>query len=261
MNEDENPKARFGILKDCFSNIPAAALLKVIETMNILKKDAVENNDIIVEDKISSYFNVILQQLIAFYDCNVISVKTNNKENSHNSLLYIACTLIILMEKILRNEIKDDRPKPVSLDLQEIYNAQSELLKKYPEPAEKVVNKNASIDNLSKEIQGILNFADFPMDVIVHVEVAMQEGAFKYGAQNYRNEDQKIAISTYYNACIRHLFQFFYWGQNIDVESKAHHVVKAIAGILILIDTIINNCYKDDRPIPSKLTFVNKFVL
>lgn len=93
---------------------------------------------------------------------------------------------------------------------------------------------------------------------MIPVSIAMFEGALKYGKHNYRDSEHKILISTYIDAILRHVDQFFCFKEDIDEESGEHHVIKILACLFVLVDSIINNNEKDDRPIPSLKQFIKK---
>ena len=81
--------------------------------------------------------------------------------------------------------------------------------------------------------------------VMAEVGVAMMEGARKYGRHNYRSTD--IRASIYYDATRRHL-DAWWEGEDIDAESGIHHITKAIAGLTVLRDGMIQDKIDDDRP-------------
>jgi hypothetical protein len=82
--------------------------------------------------------------------------------------------------------------------------------------------------------------------VLFETALGMQEGGMKYGRHNYR--DEGVAASTYVDAAMRHLFQ--YWeGEDIDQESGIHHISKAISTLFVLRDAQLNGMCTDDRPI------------
>ncbi|KKN64878.1 hypothetical protein LCGC14_0487120 [marine sediment metagenome] len=81
--------------------------------------------------------------------------------------------------------------------------------------------------------------------VMAEVGIAMMEGARKYGRYNYR--DTVITASIYYDAVRRHI-DLWWEGEDIDPESGIHHITKAIAGLTVLRDGLIQNKVDDDRP-------------
>jgi len=93
-----------------------------------------------------------------------------------------------------------------------------------------------------------------PPAALAYFGVAMRYGAYEaprkdgshgYGPYNWR--DQPVEASTYVDAAIRHIMQF--WdGEDIDPGSKVPHLAAAIASLGILIDAIENETCKDDRP-------------
>ncbi len=98
-----------------------------------------------------------------------------------------------------------------------------------------------------KYAQGIRKFTMcvVPPCVLGEVGVAMTEGAYKYGAYNYRKT--KIDASTYYDSTQRHIMSWWE-GEDIDPDSGLHHITKAIASLVVLRDSMINNMILDDRP-------------
>lgn len=85
-----------------------------------------------------------------------------------------------------------------------------------------------------------------PSKPLLEVGLAMMEGGRKYGAHNYRSIG--VLMSTYYDAANRHLLAWWE-GEDIDPDSGVHHVVKAMASLFVLRDSMhMGNC-TDDRPI------------
>ena len=84
-----------------------------------------------------------------------------------------------------------------------------------------------------------------PPRVLKEVAWAMKEGADKYGAYNFRKAGVKF--HTYYSSTRRHMDDWFE-GEDIDSASGLNHVVKAIAGLCVLYDSILEENFIDDRP-------------
>ncbi len=86
-----------------------------------------------------------------------------------------------------------------------------------------------------------------PTQVKYELGLAMLEGALKYGRHNYRIAG--VRGSTYYDACGRHMDDWWE-GEDLDPKSgaKLHHIVKAMAGLAVLRDSIIAGNWTDDRP-------------
>jgi|GEM_PF-2706400 len=93
-----------------------------------------------------------------------------------------------------------------------------------------------------------------PPAALVHLGTAMRYGAHEspradgsvgYGPYNWR--DQPVEASVYVDAAFRHISE--YWdGQEVDRDSKVHHLAHAMATLAILLDAIENETCKDDRP-------------
>lgn len=90
-------------------------------------------------------------------------------------------------------------------------------------------------------------FSTVPARVMAEVGLAMLEGSCKYGRHNYR--DAGVRASVYYDAVLRHLAAWWE-GQDIDPDSGLPHIVKAMAGLAVLRDSMINGNWNDDRPPP-----------
>ena len=85
-----------------------------------------------------------------------------------------------------------------------------------------------------------------PIRVLWRVGLAMLEGAVKYGKFNYRAVG--VRASVYFDAAVgRHLFSWWE-GQDIDPDSGMHHIDKAIAGLMVLRDSMLQGNWTDDRP-------------
>lgn len=96
-----------------------------------------------------------------------------------------------------------------------------------------------------------------PPLAILHLGMAMQNGADKYGAFNWR--DAPVTASTYYNAIGRHLLAW-HAGEQIDKYSKCHPLAHVMANCAILLDAEAHACLKDDRP-KSAINAVFEFIL
>lgn len=88
-------------------------------------------------------------------------------------------------------------------------------------------------------------FSTLPAEVTAEVGLAMLEGALKYGRHNYRAVG--VRASVYYDAAMRHL-SAWWEGQDIDPASGIHHVSKAVAGLMVLRDSMTRGNWTDDRP-------------
>lgn len=98
-----------------------------------------------------------------------------------------------------------------------------------------------------KQRYGILKpSAEFtPPAAEVWLNVAMQEGAGKYGPFNWRVKP--IEAGTYISAAKRHLNAWFS-GEVYDPKTGNHHLGYAMACCAILIDAELNSCMIDNRP-------------
>lgn len=84
-----------------------------------------------------------------------------------------------------------------------------------------------------------------PAGVLMELGVAMLEGARKYGRHNYRVAG--IRASVYYDGTMRHMMDWWE-GADLDPDSGISHITKAIAGLVVLRDAMLNEMWTDDRP-------------
>lgn len=85
-----------------------------------------------------------------------------------------------------------------------------------------------------------------PLTVLAEVGVAMLEGALKYGRHNYRAAG--VRASVYFDACVNRHLGAWWEGEDLDGDSGLSHVTKAIAGLVVLRDSMIAGNWVDDRP-------------
>ena len=84
-----------------------------------------------------------------------------------------------------------------------------------------------------------------PAEVMLEVGLAMLEGARKYGRHNYRAVG--VRASVYYDAAMRHLMAWWE-GEDTDPDSGLSHLVKAMACLVVIRDSMVVNNWQDDRP-------------
>lgn len=92
-------------------------------------------------------------------------------------------------------------------------------------------------------------FSTIPGPVLGEIGLALFEGARKYGKHNYRAIG--VRYSVYYDAALRHLIAWWE-GQDEDPDSGLSHITKAIAGLIVLKDSMNQENAHDDRPIKVK---------
>lgn len=91
-----------------------------------------------------------------------------------------------------------------------------------------------------------LAFSVLPWRVLCWVALAMLEGACKYGRHNYRASG--VRASVYFDAVVARHMTDWWEGVDIDPDSGLHHIVKAIAGLMVMYDSILHGNFVDDRP-------------
>jgi hypothetical protein len=87
-----------------------------------------------------------------------------------------------------------------------------------------------------------------PPALEIWVAKAMENGASRYGAYNWRSK--KVSLSCYVSAAKRHLLA--YWdGEETASDSGLPHLAHAAACLGIIMDAQATNCLVDDRPEPG----------
>jgi dATP/dGTP diphosphohydrolase len=111
-----------------------------------------------------------------------------------------------------------------------------------------MTNRNTVKATNPKDAVGVrkMPFSVLPWRVLCGVALAMLEGACKYGRHNYRAAG--VRASVYFDAVVgRHLTDWWE-GVDIDPDSGLHHIDKAIAGLMVMRDSILQGNFTDDRP-------------
>lgn len=85
-----------------------------------------------------------------------------------------------------------------------------------------------------------------PATVLWELGLALLEGSLKYGRHNYRSVG--IRASVYYDACVAGHLMPWWEGEDLDPDSGLSHITKAIAGLVVLRDSMIRGNWQDDRP-------------
>lgn len=91
-----------------------------------------------------------------------------------------------------------------------------------------------------------LPFSVLPWRVLCGVALAMLEGAVKYGRHNYRAVG--VRASVYFDAVVARHLTSWWEGEDIDPDSGLSHIDKAIAGLVVLRDSMLQGNFVDDRP-------------
>jgi hypothetical protein len=104
------------------------------------------------------------------------------------------------------------------------------------------------VDNNPKTAAGIKKppLSRVPPSALIYASLAMNNGAQKYGAYNWREKD--VTASIYIDACLRHLGAWFD-GEEFAEDSGVPHLAHAVASLCILIDAAENGNLIDDRPV------------
>ena len=115
-------------------------------------------------------------------------------------------------------------------------------------PARQHIPQMEKKDTNPKDAVGIAKvpLSTVSMQVMGEVGLAMMEGALKYGRHNYR--DAGVRASVYFDAVVMRHLGAWWEGEDIDPGSGLSHVTKAIAGLTVLRDSMLQGNWVDDRP-------------
>lgn len=111
-------------------------------------------------------------------------------------------------------------------------------------------------DTNPKDAIGIkkVPFSLIPENVLAELSLAFLEGARKYRSYNWRVAG--VRASVYIDALRRHLGAWVN-GEDIDPDSGLSHLVKAMACLVILRDSMMVGNWVDDRPPAIKDGWIN----
>lgn len=84
-----------------------------------------------------------------------------------------------------------------------------------------------------------------PLHLLEGCADVLSGGARKYGTWNWT---KGMAWSISVACLLRHLFAWFYKGEDIDKESGCHHIDHVIANALFIKHNLMNYPEGDDRP-------------
>lgn len=103
-------------------------------------------------------------------------------------------------------------------------------------------------DTNPKDAVGVrkVPLSTLPWRVLWRVALAMLEGACKYGRHNYRAAG--VRASVYFDAVVSRHLGAWWEGEDIDAESGLSHIDKAIAGLMVMRDSMLEGNFVDDRP-------------
>lgn len=96
-------------------------------------------------------------------------------------------------------------------------------------------------------------FSVLPWRVLHRVALAMLEGACKYGRHNYRAAG--VRASVYFDAVVARHLSAWWEGEDIDADSGLSHIDKAISGLMVMRDSMLQGNFVDDRPLSGALDF------
>lgn len=92
-----------------------------------------------------------------------------------------------------------------------------------------------------------------PPVAIAHMAMAMEHGAEKYGAYNWRSN--QVEARTYVAAALRHLCDWLD-GQEVAIDSGVNNLAAAMANCAIVLDAQAQGNLIDNRPIAGKSAVV-----
>jgi hypothetical protein len=137
---------------------------------------------------------------------------------------------------------------------------QKQMVPKVSQKSKLILSKNSTVKSLlnftntkptnPKDFVGAskIPFHLIPNTALVHLALAMLDGACKYGRSNYRAIG--VRSSIYFDAAKRHLTAWFEGGEYPN-DSEVHHLGHALACIAIILDAKAKGNLTDDRCYPG----------
>lgn len=89
-----------------------------------------------------------------------------------------------------------------------------------------------------------------PPALIIYVAKCMEDGKRKYSQANWRNEDQKVRMTVYISAALRHLLALSD-GEDNASDTQLPHAAHAAACLGIILDAQGCGTLIDDRSRPG----------
>jgi hypothetical protein len=105
--------------------------------------------------------------------------------------------------------------------------------------------KASNPKDLLAESESRVAFALIPSTALIHLAMALADGARKYGEYNWR--DEGVGAMTYVSAAERHLRDWLD-GEESAADSKVHHLGHAMACLAIILDAQEIGNLVDNRP-------------
>ncbi len=97
--------------------------------------------------------------------------------------------------------------------------------------------------------KGKCELAQIPLDCHKWEADGFTYGKNKYSAHNWR---KGLPIMDQANSTLRHLVAFLYENEDIDPESKIHHLGHVQCNIAMMVNTLLHHPELDDRYKPDK---------
>lgn len=102
---------------------------------------------------------------------------------------------------------------------------------------------------------GKVNFALIPMHLLAGTARVLMGGVVKYASWNWA---KGMAWSECFNCTIRHLFKWWYCGEDYDAETGEHHLDHVMCNVLFMRHYTMTYKEGDDRP-PSYTDFADEY--
>jgi hypothetical protein len=104
--------------------------------------------------------------------------------------------------------------------------------------------------------QGKATFSLVPMHLLTGCSRVLENGSKKYAPWNWAKGGK---WSTPFDCMMRHMFKWWYCGEEYDAESGEHHLDHAMCNLLFLLHYKMTYSEGDDRP-PVNITEFNKAI-
>lgn len=106
---------------------------------------------------------------------------------------------------------------------------------------------------------GKVAFSQIPLHLLMGVAHVLRCGMYKYASWNW---SKGMAWSVCFDCLIRHLFKWWYMGEELDEETGQHHLDHAMCNLMFLRHYTLSYQEGDDRPpaytgFPDELAWFN----
>lgn len=236
-----NPKDAIGIKKVPMSCLSSHAVTLIAEAYY---EEGIMPESDVGDPALTEEFNAAVSHLMSFWEGYDDGWRTPH-------LARAMARIMRIRGAELDGTLNDDREIRLDangVNINELNAAAAAVIGKLPPSLPPYLHKEEGSTGFQvlAELKTEVPYHTLPWRVVLEMALGMMEGGIKYGRHNYRACG--VRASVYYDATMRHLIDY-YAGKPVDHDSKLSHLSKALSSSQVLLDSMVNGNWVDDRPI------------